>query len=74
MTNITKIRIEIADGVITDIYATGPVSIQVVDHDFPDGHNAVYNNADVVTWQQNIAESECIDEHTFDSTITYKQP
>lgn len=69
----TKIRIEIADGVIQGICATAPVSIQFVDHDFPDGHNATYDDMDVVTWWKEIDPSDVITDEQFALGLIYTE-
>ena len=57
---MTKLCIEIAGGMVQSVQATSPVSIQFVDHDcFDDEH------MEVVTWVEEIPQSDCITDEQF---------
>ena len=71
--DIIKVRIQIGGGVVQGISATGPVNIQFVDHDFPDGHNATYDGMPAVTWWEDIPQSACITEEQFALGLTYNK-
>lgn len=68
---MTKVRIEIADGIIQGICATGPVSIQFVDHDTSGGCNATYDDMPVYAWWEEYGPSDCITDEQFALGLTY---